>query len=162
MGLETVKLLDYLLIRTPAARMSEAVGGAEPSKVPTSRIVISLFGLILGVAASFFFTGLGARTDIQKGAAKNPPAVSQVGQASQPAGSASRAPDPDPQIKPFTWQRFGTVCLISLVICGISYQGLYFALRLYQGEHAVLIFFVAFQYGYFWQSVVKGATGALM
>ena len=160
-----MKVLDYLLIRTPAARMSEAAGGAEPSKVPTSRIVISLFGLILGVSASFFFTGLGSRTDIQKGAAKNPPAVSQVDQSlerAERAGSPSSAPDPDPQIKPFTWQRFGTVCLISLVICGISYQGLYFALRLYQGEHPVLIFFVAFQYGYFWQSVVKGATGALM
>jgi hypothetical protein len=157
-----VKVLDYLLIRTPVGRMSDAVGRAEPSKVPTSRIVISLFGLILGVAASFFFTGLGAKADIQKSVAKNTQVVSQVDEASQPSGTPSRAADPDPQIKPFTWQRFGTVCLISLVICGISYQGLYFALRLYQGEHPVLIFFVAFQYGYFWQSVVKGATGALM
>jgi hypothetical protein len=141
--------------------MGDEARGAEPGKVPNSRILISLLGLILGVVASFFFTGLGARTDIQKGVAQKIPPAGQVSQASQPSPNPSSAPDTETQIKPFTWQRFWTVCLISLVICGISYQGLYFALRLYQGEHWVLILCVAFQYGYFWQSVVKGASGAI-
>jgi hypothetical protein len=47
--------------------------------------------------------------------------------------------------------------LIALVICGLTYQGLYFSLRLYEGQPALLVWFAAFQYGYFWQSVVEGA-----
>jgi hypothetical protein len=61
----------------------------------------------------------------------------------------------------FSLRRLLTVGLIALVICGITYQGLYFSLRLYQNEPAFLIIFVSFQYGFFWQSVVKGAAAVL-
>ena len=64
----------------------------------------------------------------------------------------------DQQLKSFTWSRFWTVFLISLAICGLTYQGLYFSLRLYANQPPFLILFVAFQYGYFWQSALKGAS----
>jgi hypothetical protein len=148
-------ITDYLLLKPGKARMS----GDEGDKVPTGRILISIAGLIIGIVASFFITLAGAATDVQKGGPASPPAVtqantvSQVGQTTPNAGAGS-----EPQLKPFTWSRFGTVCLISLVICGLTYQGLYFSLRLYAKQPGFLILFVAFQYGYFWQSALKGAS----
>lgn len=146
---------DYLLMRTPRARMG-ADDEAAPGEVSPSRIGLSLLGIVLGIVASFYVTGL------------QPPAKSGGGtpavQSQQ--GSAPTTGTPQPPSEPrvtddFSLRRLLTVGLISLVICGISYQGLYFSLRLYQNEPAWLIVFVSFQYGYFWQSVIKGGAAVL-
>ena len=146
--------IDYLLLKPGQARMS----GDETDKVPTGRILISIAGLVIGIVSSFFITMVGATTDIQKGGLANPP-VTQTSPAPQAEKSTPiAAASSQPELKPFTWPRFWTVCLISLAICGLTYQGLYFSLRLYANQPALLILFVAFQYGYFWQSALKGAS----
>lgn len=151
-----MKVADYLLLKPGKDRMDEG------DNVPTGRILISIAGLIIGIVASFFITLVGATTDVQKSGPANPAAVTQTNAA--PNGGATTPNLPaaaEPQLKPFTWSRFWTVCLISLAICGLTYQALYFSLRLYAKEPGFLILFVAFQYGYFWQSALKGASVAI-
>jgi hypothetical protein len=150
---------SYLLMRTPAARMGdEKVKAAQADTIPTSRIVVSIIGLLIGIVASFFITGLEAYTTAKQ-ISSNTQVVSK---STAPVGEATGSSAPSgPQINPFTWKRFWTACLISLVVCGLSYQALYFSLRLYQQEPGLLILFVSFQYGYFWQSALKGASAVL-
>lgn len=143
-------ITDYLLLRTPSGRMG------PDGKVSRPRIAISFLGIILGIVASFYVTGLRPAAESAKPAASQSQAVSNANQPGTPASA------PEPTItEDFSLARLLKVGVISLVICCLSYQGLYFALRLYQNEPAFLIFFVAFQYGYFWQSVVKGAATAI-
>lgn len=152
---------DYLLMRTPdTGRMGAGDEGkprrmAGPGKVSGSRIAFSLLGVVLGIVASFYVTGLQPPVK-----SDGTPAV-QSQQGSTPTTGISQ-PTPEPRLTgDFSLRRLLTVGLISLVICGISYQGLYFSLRLYQHEPAWLIVFVSFQYGYFWQSVIKGGAAVL-
>jgi len=135
---------------------------AKAGEVSTKRIVISLVGIVLGISVSFFVTGL-------KPAPK--PSPSSVHETKQgltgeqnggAKGSASAGDNTQPMVDfDFSWKRFGVIGLISLVICGISYQGLYYSLRLFNNEPAFLILFVSFQYGYFWQSAIKGGSIAV-
>ncbi len=122
---------------------------AQPGQVSGARIALSLIGMILGIVASFYVTGL------------RPPNSSSetLVSQSQAVGTAGTPTvrSPEPQVSSdFSPNRLLKVGLIALVLCGISYQGLYFSLRLYQHEPAWLILFISFQFGYFWQTVVKG------
>jgi hypothetical protein len=143
------KPLDYLLMRTPPARMSDT-GGAKPGEVPTKRVIISIFGLFVGIFASFFVTGI----HVESGQALSAP------QAVESETGATPSPEA-PRLAPISRRLLWQTVLISLVICGLTYQQLYFSLKLYEGEPTFLIFFISFQYGYFWQSVIKGATAIL-
>jgi hypothetical protein len=152
-------LIDYLLIRTPdVERMGKQKSKrATPGTISGSRITFSFIGILAGIIASFYVTGL------QLAKTSHPP--SDVSQASQTVNrSANPSPSmvPTPQTSPapalapdLSMQRFLKVGLISVVICLLTYQGLYFSLRVYQNEPAWLILVVSFQYGYFWQSVVN-------
>jgi hypothetical protein len=144
---------DYLVMRTPPARLG-AGNESAPGTVSKSRIALSFLGIILGIVASFYVTGLRPTTT---------PATSSNGQAHQERATTGVAQDAqEPSVtKDFSLRRLGVVGLISLVICCLTYQGLYLSLRLYQYEPAFLIFFISFQYGYFWQSMVKGAAAFL-
>lgn len=148
-----MSITDYLLMRTPPARMA-AGNEAAPGKVSKSRIALSFLGIILGIVASFYVTGLRPATT---------PGASPAGQSQQERTTSGMPQDAQqPSLaNDFSLRRLLTVGLISLVICGLTYQGLYLSLRLYQHEPAFLIIFVSFQYGYFWQSVVKGAAAVV-
>lgn len=147
-----MKFVDYLSLRTPPSRMGAEEEPLPPGKVPTSRVILSLVGMLLGIIASFFVIGL-VQEKASNVDATQQTSAAQAGQSSAPVPS-----DVGKHLTPFTWQRFWIISLISLVVCGLSYQGLYFSLRLYEGQPAFLILFVAFQYGYFWQSAVNGAN----
>ena len=137
-------------MRTPPPRLGGK--GEAPGTVPTGRIILSILGLLLGIAASFIVTGIKP--------APHPTPVSQTANSGDASAKAIAATEPSvsPQIEfDFSWRRVWTIGLIALVICGLTYQGLYFSLRLYEGQPALLVGFAAFQYGYFWQSVVEGA-----
>lgn len=155
------RFLSYLLIRTPEPRMG-GEGTPVPGEVSAKRIGISLVGIVLGISVSFFVTGLRPApkpSPITVHEAKQGKAAEQNGVAQ---GSTSVGDNSQPRVDfDFSWKRFGVIGLISLVICGISYQGLYYSLRLYQNEPALLILFVSFQYGYFWQSAIKGGAIAV-
>jgi ABC-type antimicrobial peptide transport system permease subunit len=157
------KVTDYLLMRTPTPRLGGQKPRAAAGQISGSRIAISLLGIILGIIASFYVTGLHPAAETGNSSAGQ----SQQGSTTTQPGTSTPAPQPTvtPATTPqpavstdFSWNRLWKIGLISLVICGITYQGLYSSLRLYQNEPALLILFVAFQYGYFWQSVVKGAA----
>jgi hypothetical protein len=145
----SVRFSDYLLMRTPSARLA-APKAATPGQISAPRIAVSIFGLIAGIFLSFIVTGLDA-TPKEKPSASSPAADGKaVAQAPQEK--------PHPRLTvDLSWQRLFGVGIVTLVICGLTYQGLYFSLRLYQNEPGILIFFVSFQYGYFWQSAVEGA-----
>ena len=147
-------ILDYLLMRTPPARLAPPKQ-ANPGRISTPRIIISIIGILLGITASFYASGQQTR------AALKPQKLAQA-VASQAQGADSEAQTPSaltPQWKgPATWHGFATILLISVVICGLTYQALYFSLRLYQQEPAFLILFVSFQYGFFWQAAIQGAS----
>ena len=150
------KVTDYLLLRAPSgARMAaKKKKGAAPGKISGARIAFSFIGIILGIILSFFITGLAA------GSTGKPATQPPADVTSRPASPTASPETPKPSIEPkvsddLSWRRFLKVGLISLVICGLSYQGLYNSLRLYQNEPAWLILIIAFQYGYFWQSIVK-------
>ena len=148
------KVFDYLLIRTPEPRMAGPRG--QPGEVSPSRLGFSFLGLFLGIVASFYVTGLEPSTPGENRAATEYAAVEAAGPT--PGVSATGKTPPQPRVvSDFSWQRMKTVGLISLVICGLTFQGLYFSLRLYQNEPPWLILFISFQYGYFWQSLVEGA-----
>jgi hypothetical protein len=146
-----MKPIDYLTMRTPEARLGDQPS-AEPGTVPKGRVILSLIGLMLGIVASFFVTGLTTQTK-----AKGSPAADSTQQTAATSTQPPPSP-PQPIVRSSTWREFFTVCLIAAVICGLTYQGLYFSLRLYEGQPTFLILFVSFQYGYFWQSVVNALT----
>jgi hypothetical protein len=149
-----VTILDYLLMRTPPARLAPQKQAASGT-VSTPRIVVSILGILLGIIASFYVSGL----QTQAVSKHQEPAPSIAAQA-QGSDSSGQSPASEaPQVKgPFTWKAFGTVVLISVVICGLTYQALYLSLRLYQQEPAFLVLFVSFQYGFFWQAAIQGAS----
>ncbi|MDT4897401.1 MAG: hypothetical protein QOH25_2478 [Acidobacteriota bacterium] len=154
---------NYLLMRTPTPRLGAPTTRAAANGISGSRIAISLLGIILGIVASFYVTGLRPAAETGSSSAGQSQQGSTTTQPSTPTPSPQPTVSPIPTSQPavatdFSWNRFWKFGLISLVICGITYQGLYSSLRLYQNEPAFLILFVAFQYGYFWQSVVKGAA----
>src|SRR5689334_10037073 len=54
-----MKLTDYLFLRTPPSHLgATATGPPQPGQVPKLAIVISLIGIVLGIVASFYVTGL--------------------------------------------------------------------------------------------------------
>jgi len=156
-----MSLIDYLLIRTPdVERMGKQKStGGTPGTISGPRIAFSFVGILLGIVASFYVSGL------QLAKAPHPPS-----DASQSSQVVNQSANPSPSVVPasqtspapalatdFSLQRFMKVGLISAVICLLTYQGLYFSLRVYKNEPAWLILVVSFQYGYFWQSVVNAA-----
>jgi hypothetical protein len=153
-----MRLADYLVFRTPPAHLG--VQNAPVSgTIPASRVALSLIGLIIGIAASFVVTGIHP-------AGQHKASVPSVAAASPSRSTAETTPSTDAPSEPkvnldLSGRRILIVGLISLVICGLTYQGLYFSLRLYENQPTILIFFVSFQYGYFWQSVVEGARTLL-
>ncbi len=154
-----MSVTDYLLMRTPVTRMAGRLGGelppVPPGKISAPRIVLSLLGVILGIVASFYVTGLRPGDSSEAEAGGQPPAVST---SSPPASPTITPRAPEPRVaEDLSLGRLLRVGLIALVACLLTYQGLYFSLKLYQNEPALLILFISFQYGYFWQSLVKGA-----
>jgi hypothetical protein len=149
---------DYLLLRTPVARLdADAVKHSKrragPGKVSGGRIALSLVGIMLGIVASFYVSGIRVQSS------SHPPTEQRQTAANRSlaaAGSDVSGTDSGVTIiEDLSLRRLIRVGLISLVICAVTYQALYFSLKLYQHEPALLILFVSFQYGYFWQSVVK-------
>lgn len=157
-----MSITDYLLMRTPVTRMtgpSSRLGGelppVPPGKISAPRIVLSLFGVILGIVASFYVTGLRPEDSSQAEVGGQRLAVSTSGPAASPTITPRVS---EPRVaEDLSLGRLLRVGLIALVACLLTYQGLYFSLKLYQNEPALLILFISFQYGYFWQSLVKGA-----
>jgi hypothetical protein len=146
------KILDYLVMRTPAARLGASDQAPPAGNISPIRIVLSIVGLLLGITASFVVTGI-------RPATVNPPAV----QATAPGpGDNAASTNATPKVEvDLSWARVRSLGLIALVICGLTYQSLYFSLRLYDQQPGFLILFVSFQYGYFWQSIVDGARTIL-
>jgi hypothetical protein len=163
------KILDYLLMRNPPARLGTMDTGGAAGKVPTGRVVASFVGILAGIIVSFFVTGLKPGGMGPPGGP--PPATTnltnnldQNGVGIVAGTKVSATPPSSPgsaQLLNFTWKRFAIVCVIALVICCLTYQQLYFSLRLYASEPGFLILFVSFQYGYFWQSLVVGGGSLL-
>lgn len=159
-----MKITDYLLMKGTAEISTESTSSGQ---IPARRIILSIAGLIAGIFISFLITGIEKST----APAENLDA-SMIVQTSLPAGNqtpvkAGEIQQKQDETKPevtFTWpglKKALTLLIISLVICGVSYQGLYSSLKLYVNEPAILVLFVAFQYGFFWQSVVKGVSTIL-
>lgn len=154
-----MSFFDYLLLRTPPTRMG-AKKRAAIGSVSGARIGLSFLGIVLGIVASFYVTDINAVPTSDRSTPNEAQQLNTSNQAGLPTRSTQPAASPsEPKISnDFSWRRFLKVGLISLVICGLTYQGLYFSLRLYQNEPAWLILFISFQYGYFWQSVVKAVA----
>jgi hypothetical protein len=141
-----------LLIRTPHARLG-GKSPAPPGQISGRRIAVSLLGLFLGIFASFYISGV-------RPAEKVAPSEG----VAATAGEASDRPVTvvEPEITgEISWARFRVVGFITLVIVGLTYQGLFLALRLYQNEPTLLVLFISFQYGYFWESVVEGVSNVV-
>ncbi len=142
-----MKILDYLLMKSPD---SEIIRETEP--IPARRILLSLAGLIFGIFFSFLIAGIGGikASPSQKAGSE----ISKNQEVTQPGIETSS------KVKitfPETKELLG-IGLITFVICMITYQGLYSSLKLYQNEPAFLVLFISFQYGFFWQSLVKGGA----
>jgi len=146
------RVFDYLLLRTPEEERGRLGGvapsqkpkssgtivrrsAAVPGRIPTDRIVLSLVGLFLGVLLSFVVTGLTPTQTDATGAVVSQPKV---------------------QLKLSLAE-----LVVSVVIIGLTYSGLYQSLKLYRDNPTLLILFVSFQYGYFWQSLIKGGATLL-
>jgi hypothetical protein len=114
-----------------------------------------LAGLILGIFFSFLITGI---SGIKASPTQKPGSeISKSQEMTQPGIDTS------PKVKisfPETKELL-SIGLITFVICMITYQGLYSSLKLYQNEPAFLVLFISFQYGFFWQSLVKGGAALL-
>lgn len=152
-----MRFIDYLIMRTPTAGRLGAGHAAQPGRTSPSRIIVSIVGLFLGIVASFVVTGITPTVDHSSVSVTTHVAGDNAKGAST-RSDASQAPKVQIDL---SWQRMRTVGLIGIVICCLTYQGLYFSLRLYEQQPGFLIFFVSFQYGYFWQSVVDGARTVL-
>lgn len=149
-----MRFIDYVLMRTPVPRMGEKnpvkAISAQPGQIVGSRITYAFGGLLLGILLSFFVTGLSN----EKG---NPtisgPSTLQQGVQNPPGPSPEALPRIS--IKRISLSELPAIALLSLVICLLTYPALYQSLKLYQNEPAFLVLFIAFQYGFFWQSVIK-------
>ena len=53
----SMRLVDYLVFRTPHAHLG-VQNAPQPGTIPGSRVALSLLGLIIGIVASFFVTGI--------------------------------------------------------------------------------------------------------
>jgi hypothetical protein len=144
-----MKILDYLLMKNPETIMIKETG-----PIPTRRIVLSLAGLIFGIFFSFLITGITGSAVTNK----NPGSEVSKSQATikQNTDNSEKAKISFPEAKELL-----SLGLITFVICMITYQGLYSSLKLYENEPAFLVVFVSFQYGFFWQSLVKGGAALL-
>jgi hypothetical protein len=144
-----MKILDYLLMKNPDTNMIKETG-----PIPTRRIVLSLAGLIFGIFFSFLITGITGSAATNKSSA---PEVSKIQTATkQNTDNSDKIKISFPDAKELL-----SLGLITFVICMITYQGLYSSLKLYENEPAFLVIFVSFQYGFFWQSLVKGGAALL-
>lgn len=149
------KFLDYLLMRTPEATLGAGSRKklGEPGKISGVRLTLASLGLLLGIVVSFYVIGL-------ETSSRAVPAVSAVSQ--QTAGAdrpgAAPAPSPRPRVVNIPRKDLSKVFVIAAVVCMLTFQGLYKKLGLYQNEPAWLVLFVAFEYGYFWQSVIRGGA----
>ena len=150
-----MKITDYFLLRTPEARMGRgsrlSLAPSTSGKIPPLRVSLSLLGIILGIVASFYVTGIN----------QSKPSRLDSSTKIVPTESAATASPSTPQVATGLRGSFLKTCLVSLVICLLTYPGLYFTLHLYANQAAFLIFFVSFQYGYFWQSAVQGGKALL-
>jgi hypothetical protein len=145
---------NYFLLKPSAEQIAKAniqqMAGPKPGG---ARIFYSLLGLILGIFFSFIVTGIHSSSVTPKNSAAQ---ETVSGQGNTPTVTVSKPEVHLPNLKDF-WK----IGLITFVICMVSYQGLYFMLKLYINEPKFLILFIAFQYGFFWQSVIKGGAALL-
>jgi len=145
-----MKLLNYLLMKSPDSDIIRKTG-----PIPTRRILLSLAGLISGIFFSFLIAGIGGikASPTQKAGSE----ISKTQEVIQPLiDTSSKVRITFPEAKELL-----SIGLITFVICMITYQGLYSSLKLYQNEPAFLVLFISFQYGFFWQSLVKGGAALL-
>jgi hypothetical protein len=144
-----MKVLDYLLMKNPDTNMIK-----ESGQIPTRRIVLSLVGLILGIFFSFLITGINGikSSPVQKSGSSI--SKSELIQSANETSSKVKISFPETK-------ELVSIGLITFVICMITYQGLYSSLKLYENEPAFLVIFISFQYGFFWQSLVKGGAALL-
>ena len=149
------KFTDYLLFKTPFNKIENRMGEDQPEKVSGSRIAISLIGLLLGIFLSFFFTGFSKQSAVPS---SNKTTTEQT---SSPGNVVNVNKTAEPDIVFISWNKLWKYALISFVICGLTFQGLYQNLKLYLKEPVLLTLFVAFQYGFFWQSVVNGGASLM-
>lgn len=160
-----MKVVDYLLMRTPERRLGDEKTRsreAKPGKVSPRRIVFSLLGLILGIIASFLVTGIEPSVTSDPTAIQKTDNTENVTHSNDTQNKNSSEKKLQPKVKlNISWDEFLMIGIFSLVICGLTYQQLFFSIKLYNNEPAFLILFVSFQYGYFWQSVIKGGSTIL-
>jgi len=144
-----MKILDYLLMKNPDPMMIKEAG-----QIPTRRIVLSLVGLILGIFFSFLITGING---IKTSPAQKAGSEISKSEVIRPGNeTSSKVKISFPETKELV-----SIGLITFVICMITYQGLYSSLKLYENEPAFLVIFISFQYGFFWQSLVKGGAALI-
>ena len=117
----------------PSSIYSDENLPTPPSKISGARIAFSLIGLLLGIFLSFVIVGINSSTGTTVA----------------------------PGFKTVHWEDLWKFGLITLVICGLTYQGLYLSLKLYVNEPAFLTIFIAFQYGFFWQAVIHGSASLI-
>lgn len=137
-------VVDYLLMKLPTEHDPLRLQKSEASatrEVSTSRITISFIGILLGIFVSFVVTGL-----------------EKVSSDSETAQQISTETHPDIKVKFPPMEDLASIGLVSLVICILSYQGLYAGLKMYRNEPWLLVFCFSFQYGFFWHSVIKGGS----
>jgi ABC-type antimicrobial peptide transport system permease subunit len=167
-----MKIVDYLLMKSPSK--GDGKMGEPSEQISTRRIVLSLIGLILGIFFSFLITGIEKTTGISASTSSDTTQTSTVQAQTTPVqtqtdtvqaqikNEKSQTEPEKPQAKPGlllpSLKDLFPLIIISLVICMLSYQGLYASLKLYNNEPTFLVLFVAFQYGFFWESIVKGAS----
>jgi len=159
-----MKIADYLLMRSSVSEIDSEKSGDSSVQISGRRIVLSFIGLILGIFFSFLITGIEKTTAQENGQETTKRITTEQSQAS-PEKTQSDTGQPQTKIEksqsepslhlPGLNELFPLI-VITLVICMLSYQGLYSSLKLYDNEPAFLLLFVAFQYGFFWESVVKG------
>lgn len=150
---------DYLLMRTPEATLGPGSHKklGKPGEISWKRIALAFLGLLLGIFFSFYVTGL-------EPSSRAAPAVNaasqQTARADSPgaAPAATPTPAPRPRLVNIPRKDLPTILGITAVVCMLTFQGLYRKLGLYQNEPALLVFFVAFEYGYFWQSIIRGGA----
>lgn len=146
-----MKFADYLLMSSPDSMSGESKNVDPTSQISLRRIILSLAGLLLGIFFSFLITGIEKTTVPGNNQGTASGTMTEQFQT-------STSPHLKPQLVLPGLKDLFPLIIISLVICGLSYQGLYASLKLYNNEPAFLVLFVAFQYGFFWESVVRGVS----
>jgi len=143
-----MKIVDYLLMKSPGSTPD------SPGQISSRRIILSIAGLILGIFFSFLITGING---IETPTTQNPiPQTSENQIAAQTTTVKSDIKISFPDSK-----KLVILVIITLVIFMLTYSALYSNLKLYTNEPAFLVLFVSFQYGFFWQSVVKGGAALI-